>query len=142
MLILQCSFALLESYLEEQAAVAFASSHTVSGKTNAASTETATKPGLKRKGSGQGSRGVEVSPSRLYGSHAVLTTSSAETEKGQYVKDAEVDELLYEEAKGVDGAGTDQRSCSLDGGHYVVVGFNVRICMRSCQLADSRKVLS
>jgi hypothetical protein len=57
----RCSFALLESYLEEQAAVAFASSHTVSGKTNAASSETAAKPGVKRKGSGQGSRGVEVS---------------------------------------------------------------------------------
>ncbi|KAJ9119988.1 hypothetical protein QFC24_005471 [Naganishia onofrii] len=53
-------FALLEEHLETQAAVAFASSHTVSGKTNApASTEPATKPGVKRKGSGQGSRGVE-----------------------------------------------------------------------------------
>ncbi|KAI5449995.1 hypothetical protein NCC49_003886 [Naganishia albida] len=52
-------FALIESYLEEKAAVAFASNHTVSGKTNAATAETATKPGVKRKGSGQGSRGVE-----------------------------------------------------------------------------------
>ncbi|KAJ9113235.1 hypothetical protein QFC22_006074 [Naganishia vaughanmartiniae] len=60
---LVASFALLEEHLETQAAVAFASSHTVSGKTNApGGTEPAAKPGVKRKGSGQGSRGVEVCP--------------------------------------------------------------------------------
>ncbi|KAJ9104675.1 hypothetical protein QFC21_002173 [Naganishia friedmannii] len=59
-------FALLEEHLETQAAVAFASSHTVSGKTNApGGTEPAAKPGVKRKGSGQGSRGVEFAGTLL-----------------------------------------------------------------------------
>lgn len=55
------SFSSLEDHLETQAAVAFASSHTVSGKTNGGpSAGDVVKPGVKRKGSGQGSRGVEV----------------------------------------------------------------------------------
>lgn len=62
----------------------------------------------------------------------------AETEKGQYVKDAKVDQLLYEEAKGVTERGKDQRSCSLDVEHHVVLGFEMRMCIASYRVADGR----